>query len=541
MTDVDNPKTHEFIYPALRVPYSLISEEISGVYGTHLLHQIQKILQYYMIYDFGADFTAEGSNDDYRPSDLRFKQAASLVNKEARFLFSSPPDVWVTVPYDRDKATQQQREQIKQQSSIFQGYVDNVFEKTRFFAKLLKAAKDCFIGGRVAYFINFNEETGKIMIDFCPAMEFVYDIDPEDTTLVTKLICFYTTVDSQNKTSQRIYKKKYWMQDGVCWVFEALYDGTGVMVEEITPERPTRFPYIPAGVIVNDGLTGDIDGQSEIANLAESEAWFSKLSNADIDAERKGMNPIRWARDMSPESTKGLSSGPGAFWDLATDQNARDGATGEVGVLETNMTYTSALTTTLNRIRSAMYEQSEVPDVSAEALKGVVSSGKTLKAIYWGLIVRCDEKMHEWRPAIVHIVQALIDGARLYPGAAGPYLNGNTLPDTEIEIQVDNQYPIQDDEADEKQIDLAEVNAQTMSKMAYMKKWRNLTDAEAMEELQQIARERELLEDSYSTPPVDTSDMDDSEGKNASEDTQDDSKQNTQADDKDASEDKSDE
>ena len=57
-----------------------------------------------------------------------------------------------------------------------------------------------------------------------------------------------------------------------------------------------------------------------------------------------------------------------------------------------------------------------------------------------------------------------------------------------------------EDEAEEKQIDLSEVNAQTMSKKSYMKKWRNLTDEEADEELQQIARERELLESSYFNP-----------------------------------------
>jgi len=35
-----------------------------------------------------------------------------------------------------------------------------------------------------------------------------------------------------------------------------------------------------------------------------------------------------------------------------------------------------------------------------------------------------------------------------------------------------------------------------MSKKAYMKKWRQLTDDEVLEELEQIALERQLLEDS---------------------------------------------
>ena len=47
---------------------------------------------------------------------------------------------------------------------------------------------------------------------------------------------------------------------------------------------------------------------------------------------------------------------------------------------------------------------------------------------------------------------------------------------------------------------MAEVTAQTMSRKAYMKKWRNLDDDEAEEELRQIALERQILEDSFVEP-----------------------------------------
>jgi hypothetical protein len=41
-----------------------------------------------------------------------------------------------------------------------------------------------------------------------------------------------------------------------------------------------------------------------------------------------------------------------------------------------------------------------------------------------------------------------------------------------------------------------------MSRKSYMKKWRNLTNDEVDAELQQIALEREMLEDSYSVLPT---------------------------------------
>ena len=49
-------------------------------------------------------------------------------------------------------------------------------------------------------------------------------------------------------------------------------------------------------------------------------------------------------------------------------------------------------------------------------------------------------------------------------------------------------------------MDLAEVAAQTMSKKSYMKKWRGLTDDEAQEELEQIALERQIIDDNVVMP-----------------------------------------
>ena len=52
---------------------------------------------------------------------------------------------------------------------------------------------------------------------------------------------------------------------------------------------------------------------SEVRQLAEGEATYSKLANADVDCVRKGMNPIRYTVDMSRETTKNLSSSAGSY------------------------------------------------------------------------------------------------------------------------------------------------------------------------------------------------------------------------------------
>lgn len=482
----------------LNIPPSIIKTELTGLYGANVLQDMYEVIQLYKIYESGADY-ARDSHMDYVPADLRYKTTRALVDKEARFLFSKSPEFWVDIDLGDDKES---REKAKEAATIYQELVDNVLQSNKFRTAVLKAAKDCFISKRVALMFNINEDNG-IQISFLPSLEFVYDVDPNNAHIITKIVVFYGLNDEKSKADQRIYKKKYWMNNGACWYSEEIYDGMGSLVETVQDETKTRFDFIPAWVIVNDGLTGDLIGTSEIEQLMDYEAWYSRLAAADMDAERKGMNPIRYTVDASPESTKNLSISAGAFWDLSTDQNQAQDRTAQVGVLDSPMSYTTALSTTLDRIKNTMYEQCAVPNVSPEALKGVVSSGKTLKAIYWDLIVRCEEKMLEWRPALEFLGRCIIEGCRLYPGVVSLYID-EALPTVDYTIRVDNQYPLPEDEQEEKQTDLAEVTAQTMSKKAYMKKWRNLTDDEADEELRQIAAERQILEDSYANPTEST-------------------------------------
>lgn len=481
---------------SLSVPSSLISGELEGLYGTNVLQDMRDIITLYDVYENGADYAVESSKD-YVPASLKHKKVKSLINKEVRFLFSKSPDFYVDTPMTGSKA---ENEANKEASNVYKQLVDTVLFRNGFSAALLKAAKDCFIGKRVALMFNINEENG-IQISFLPSLEFVYDVDPNNANVITKIVAFFNLNTEKAKRDQRIYKKKFWMQNGFAHYSEAIYDGMGNPVEVKHEDTTTKFTFIPAWVIVNDGLTGDLLGTSDIEDLEGYESWYSKLASADMDAERKGMNPIRYTIDASPESTQNLSIAAGSFWDLATDQNQAQDRTAQVGVLDSPMSYSGALSTTLTRLKNDMHEQISVPNVSPEAMKGVVSSGKTLKAIYWDLIVRCDEKMLAWRPALQFLARCIIEGVRLYPKAGQHYID-EPLPDAPYEIRVDNQYPLPEDEAEEKQVDLAEVTAQTMSKKAYMKKWRGLTDDEADEELRQIALERELLEESYSAPPT---------------------------------------
>lgn len=473
-----------------RIPYSLINEEVGPEAARDTLEELTQICKYYSAYKKGANFTVEGTNGDYVPANLRYKMAATLINKEARFLFAEPPDIKVEPKGDVGKVSQSAKDAI----TVLQDLIKTVLEKNMFEDKLIKAARDCFIGKRVAGLINFNEEDG-ITVSFLPSTQFIFETKVGNSSVLTKFVAFLVIRESRELKSKLIFKKKFELneENGKVYLEEVLYSGTGAQVEVLTEYQETLLDFIPACVFLNDGLTGDEDGESEIDTLYDYEKYYSKLGNADIDAGRKSMNPTKYTTDMDSRSTKNLSTAPGAVWHLGTDQNLDD-AHPLVGILEPNMSYSEPLKTTLDRIKTAGYEAVDMPNITLESMVGAITSGKALKAVYWPLIVRCKEKMKMWGPQLQRMAEIIIEGAKKYPKTAERYIN-DPIEMVAYEIAIEANLPLPEDEVEERTMDLAEVEAMTMSKKTYMKKWRQLTDDEVDEELYQMALERQILED----------------------------------------------
>ena len=470
-----------------RIPYALINAEVGGA-TKDTLDELTQICKYYKVYKKGASFTVEGTNGDYVPAKLKYKMAASLINKEARFLFAEPPDITVEQKGDVGKIT----DDAKNALTVMNDLVKTILDSNKFEEALIKAAKDCFVGKRVAGLVNFNEEDG-VTLTFLPSTQFIYETKVGNPNVLTKFVCFIIVKDSITLSEKRIFKKKFVLEDGVVYLEEVMYDGAGRELEVVTEYQETLMPMIPASIFINDGLTGEDDGESEVELLQDYEAWYSKLSNADIDAERKSMNPTKYVVDMDANSTKKLSTAAGALWDLGSDQNL-DKPAPAVGILEPDMNYSEALKTSLDRIKTVGYEQIDMPNVTLESMQGAITSGKSLKAIYWPLIVRCKEKMKMWGPQLRQLVHIIIQGAMVYPNCIKQYTN-DTITAVDYEITVEQNTPLPEDELEEKNMDLAEVESKTMSRKAYMKKWRRLTDDEVRDELEQIALERQLIED----------------------------------------------
>lgn len=468
-------------------PYFVLKNEIETGYNLYT-KELLEIKQNYLDYKRGAEFYTEGSSGDYQPSDIRFKIAKTLIDKEARFMFSQTPDVFIQ-SVDTEETAMKQVEQ-------YQRLIDKVLKdkKNNFPRTLLQSAKDCFIGKRVACLVDFSEEDG-IQTHFYNSLQFYYETEYGSDRL-TKFISF-ENVNQTKSTQERLYLvNRYEERNGIIYMSSILYNGLGVVQETVIPEHEIELDYIPAVVIVNDGTLEDKQGVSEIASLTEYESGYSRLGNGDIDSERKGMNPIRYTVDMNSQTTKNLSSGAGAYWDLKSEQN-QNNVSPQVGTLAPSMNHTEPVKVTLDRLKTTMYNEIDMPNISEETMAGTITSGKALKALYYPLQVRCDEKLKTWKPAIEFIAEAIIDLAVLNKAEVISMYVLTSLDEVQYNIEVMENYALAEDEEEEKNSDLAEIAANARSRKSYIKKWRRAefkTDAQIDDELMQIAIENNMFD-----------------------------------------------
>ncbi len=457
-----------------------VTAELAGLYGSAVLQEMNDILRLYDIYEGRENFIDKSEEKDYTQTEKRTNLIKKLIKEESRFLFGKTPELYIQPKNDTD-ADKDKAEEINL-------YLNKILKDNLFSEKLVKGARDCFIGKRAAIKLYANQDTKEIRIMFLPSLEFIYESDEENPNELKKIIFFYQTNKEVEKDKQRIWKQKYEMVDGRCILNEGIYNGNGILIEPINVDVDLQLSGIPCYVIINDGLSGDPFGESDVKELLDNQIQYNRLSSEDVDTLRKGMDRIIYGVDIDPEASEKFQLKPGAFWDVPTDPTA-EGKQATLGTIPTDFGYGDKIENSLKRIKSDMYEMLNIPMLSNDELKGMMTSGKTMKALYWQLITRCEEKMMAWRPALEWLIRAILEITEVY--------QIEKLPQLDYTVTVENNYPLQEDEDEEKTLDLQQVNAQAMSRKTFIKKWQGVTDDVADAEIKQIALEREMLEESY--------------------------------------------
>ena len=195
---------------------------------------IDEIIRLYSLYDGdGQRWQVNTNGLDYTPTVKVTNIIAELIGKEARYMMGVEPELRI-VPKEKDNQAAQAN------ADVIGSWLTALLEEQKWSKKLLDAAKDCFIGKRVALKLT-GKRGGRLGIQFRPSLEFVYDTDPEDVDRLTKVIFFYHTNESTGQAqAAHTGGRSTSCGPDVCYLTEGLYDGTGRTISEYPQRRRTR-------------------------------------------------------------------------------------------------------------------------------------------------------------------------------------------------------------------------------------------------------------------------------------------------------------
>ena len=451
----------------------MLVAELGGLYGSAVLQDISRTIELYDFYDGKGQDWETPAGLDYKPTKKRVNLVKKLIKREAGFMFGRTPELTFTSETAASVAL-----------DAAQGVLNGTLRRSGFKNKLIQAGRDCFIGKRIAIKVSGGKDKD-IRVSFRPSTEFVYSTVDDDCDSLSKIIFFYQVNNEAEREKQRIWRQKYWMQDGKCFLNEGVYDGYGRLTEG-GQDADTGLDFIPCYVVINDGLTGDMMGESDVAELMDLQNAYNRLNSDDADALKFNMFPQTVATDVKAESLEAMRISPGALVDLQTDPATMGSGQAKLDKLESSFSYSERFEAAINRTKNDMFDLLSVPNVSLEQLKGLMQSGKSMKALYWELITRCEDKWASWEPALEWLGMTVLKMATAYQGLSFP---------EDTSVHVEHLYPILEDDFDEMANDQQEVIHQLRSRMSYMKKWGVAPDPNA--ELRQIKVEETLFSDAF--------------------------------------------
>lgn len=454
-----------------------ISMNLLGVYSNNpdLLKERNEVLKYYYFYGGKAATPEDALHEltqgqswiiptdlDYVPSQDIRNHTKKLLQKQRRFMFGAKPDILFKPLDKKDKDNAEQKRMI----------LDKILDDEDFWGKTSRAFLDCTIGKRVLLTVQANPDE-EIVFKYYTMTEFTYEVDPNDYTKVNQVIIAYMDAETANKPlgEQLWHRWKYYMgENGHCFIESGVYNGFAEPIGEVE-NKDTLLDELPCRVIINGGLTGDIDGDSDVKELMDMQNAYNHVSSDYRDALRFRMFEQPVFTNADSNSLKNIKIAPNAIIDLQTDPAIEDGKSADAKMLSSSFSFKEPADSYLDRLKSDMYEIMDQP--RPEDLRNVPSA-KALRFMFYDLIARCEEKWLDWEPAIkwmVRFVAKCINQFNLYPDLqAKQYIN------TATNMVINHNYPIPEDEEAKKELAIKEVQGNVRSHKSYIRDYSDIED-----------------------------------------------------------------
>jgi len=396
---------------------------------------------------------------DYKPTMEIRNKVKPLLKKQARFMFGLPPTMCFKA---LDEVNAPRVEDLRK-------FIDKILNSNGFWSNTQKAFLSSTITKRVLLRIEANP-LKPIKIFYHDSTDFAYTLDVNDYREISKVTLVYQNSSTLNLEAklQIWYKYEYYMENGECMLKLTTYNGVEDIERTATSEIiETKLSTLPGKVILNGGMLGDTIGESDLEDLIPMQDQYNRKISDFADALRFQMFGETVITDATTNSVNDSTIAPNSVMALVS----LPGKSASAHRMESTFSGASAADSYLDRLDKDMHDELSMPralDLSA------VASAKSIKFMYADLVARCEEKWHDWDPALKDLISMIIESCSKF----NCYKEWNHDWDNlDFNIVFKHNYPVPEDENDKKTMALAEVAGNTKSHEDYIRDFTDTEDA----------------------------------------------------------------
>ena len=350
-----------------------------------------------------ADQVKRPAGLDYDPTRFRVNYFKSFIKRKAHWQFGGkhginvkPRQIDPTVDRlktDYEASAEQLVENAR--AADYESLLTQVWRDNNMHEKLLTAAQDRLIAGRVACKIVFIPKTGRIKYVFHADTETfpIYSDDDADELVACNFIKPIKFGDDDNIDYLR--KQSFVLDDetGECFISEGIYNGDAELVKEITPKTSMGLDFIPVVLFAVDRVKGITnEPMTELDDMREITDKLNALNEDAIDSLKFEMFPINVFSGATPGDIAKLEIAPGATIALKGDGNVSPTAS----KLESGFNYTNSLKETYNRLKGSLHDITNVPSIVPQDLNFGGINSDTLQIMFHDIIQDTQEHWLSW-------------------------------------------------------------------------------------------------------------------------------------------------
>lgn len=269
--------------------------------------------------------------------------------------------------------------------------------------KLLQASRDRLIAGNVGAKIMFNPATGKIHWVFRPSTEIIPVYSDDD---FEELIAVHFVQEREDDEGKLIYwKQSFSLENGVCYLEEALYDESLNVIKAITPKASMGIDFLPYVEFPVQDLSGEGSSNHEAQDLKVQNDILNQMNEDAIDSLKFEMFSMTALIGVQEGTANKMQIAPGSVLEIS---GGVDGSNADIKKIEGGFRWKDAYKDTYARVKGAMHEITHLPQIVPQELNFGGLNGDALHVLFHSVIQETEEHWLVWQDRLQELHEKTI-------------------------------------------------------------------------------------------------------------------------------------